>query len=560
MSNNQVISIKSQNLTLKVKINNNKLAPYGNLLHNTHFFNILDKHLTSNYNPNNIKEFAKETNIYNYCVCCHELLDCQASTFVTCGSLDCDYKFEELIVGNPVKNAITDNAEKVKFLLDSALHTILRGNGNRFEPFPTYFFENPQKTKELVNIKRGELSGIKGINIENMKNTEKLKTAAHILNNLSIDNLNKIKNDKKIISQIGKDAYILLRFIIMSNKTDIIINTELLENCDQVTVYSVKYEKYQLREFEELKKSNNNNTIILFHGSAYQNWYSIMRNGLKICSGTKLMTTGAAYGEGIYTSPLLNVPLSYGLTKCTGKNSKNLPYSTVGVFEVINDEGFIHINRANQYYVINNEKILLLKYILVFNNGVSQELTDLIQNTFITKKDERLAVRRNATIASKSIPRIIREIKIIKRSQKKSDLGFDIVIDGKSIHQWKILITHFDKNYPIYEDMQKYKIDNIELEITFPDNFPFSPPFIRIVRPRFERLTGHVTIGGSICMEILTQSGWSSASTIESLIITIKSQIIEGGGRLSPNFDKPYSLQEAKEAFDRAAKSHGWAN
>lgn len=38
----------------------------------------------------------------------------------------------------------------------------------------------------------------------------------------------------------------------------------------------------------------------------------------------------------------------------------------------------------------------------------------------------------------------------------------------------------------------------------FPPNFPFAPPFIRVIRPRFMFRTGHVTIGGSICTEMLT--------------------------------------------------------
>lgn len=37
------------------------------------------------------------------------------------------------------------------------------------------------------------------------------------------------------------------------------------------------------------------------------------------------------------------------------------------------------------------------------------------------------------------------------------------------------------------------------------------PPFVRVVRPRFQFRTGHVTIGGSICMELLTLSGWNSS-------------------------------------------------
>jgi ubiquitin-conjugating enzyme E2 Q len=46
------------------------------------------------------------------------------------------------------------------------------------------------------------------------------------------------------------------------------------------------------------------------------------------------------------------------------------------------------------------------------------------------------------------------------------------------------------------------------LEIRFPPDFPWQPPFIRVVAPRFAFHTGHVTVGGSICMELLT-SAWS---------------------------------------------------
>jgi ubiquitin-conjugating enzyme E2 Q len=58
-------------------------------------------------------------------------------------------------------------------------------------------------------------------------------------------------------------------------------------------------------------------------------------------------------------------------------------------------------------------------------------------------------------------------------------------------------------------------------EVMFNSNFPFDPPFIRVVRPRFGFQTGHVTIGGSICMQSLTPSGWIPVRTVESVFIEI---------------------------------------
>jgi hypothetical protein len=43
-------------------------------------------------------------------------------------------------------------------------------------------------------------------------------------------------------------------------------------------------------------------SIFCWHGSAMENWYSILRNGLRNLSNTSLMTAGAAYGQGIYAS------------------------------------------------------------------------------------------------------------------------------------------------------------------------------------------------------------------------------------------------------------------
>lgn len=75
----------------------------------------------------------------------------------------------------------------------------------------------------------------------------------------------------------------------------------------------------------------------------------------------------------------------------------------------------------------------------------------------------------------------------------------------------------------------------IEMEMQFPKEYPMFPPFVRVIRPRFKFLTGknhdfvtdsnkhmishkgHVTIGGSICMEMLTRSGWSPSNDIEVL-------------------------------------------
>lgn len=52
--------------------------------------------------------------------------------------------------------------------------------------------------------------------------------------------------------------------------------------------------------FQELKKKHG--SVFAFHGSPAENWHSILRNGLKNASHTRLMTSGAKFGAGVYLS------------------------------------------------------------------------------------------------------------------------------------------------------------------------------------------------------------------------------------------------------------------
>lgn len=72
-----------------------------------------------------------------------------------------------------------------------------------------------------------------------------------------------------------------------------------------------------------------------------------------------------------------------------------------------------------------------------------------------------------------------------------------------------------------------------------------------------------MTIGGAICMEMLTSTGWTVATSMESVLVSIKmamSSLDPRPARLqisAPEMDD-YSAYEALEAFQRFANRHGW--
>lgn len=113
----------------------------------------------------------------------------------------------------------------------------------------------------------------------------------------------------------------------------------------------------------------------------------------------------------------------------------------------------------------------------------------------------------------------------------------------------------------IMEWFQKYgggRIPGVHLKLKFPPNFPKSPPFVRVVFPRFMQWTGHVTIGGSMCTETLTMTGWDSKMTPIALLLHLQQNIIEGNGRINISAPFDYTEREAEEAYKRVANDHGW--
>lgn len=97
--------------------------------------------------------------------------------------------------------------------------------------------------------------------------------------------------------------------------------------------------------------------------------------------------------------------------------------------------------------------------------------------------------------------------------------------------------------------------------LEFPSDFPRMPVFVRLVEPRMQQYTGHVTVGGSICTKLLVPEGWSEIvnPTLDFLCTTLIFLLRDGNARVDYNIPYPYTEAEAKAAFTRVASDHGWS-
>ena len=142
--------------------------------------------------------------------------------------------------------------------------------------------------------------------------------------------------------------------------------------------------------------------------------------------------------------------------------------------------------------------------------------------------------------------------------------GKDTSVDAKKVVKDKAFMEQYEAEKTLSEELAKYARTNgkgqdyVLFEVKYHKNHPFQPPFIRVLTPRFVMYTGHVTVGGSICFEFLTNNGWSPASSMETIIVQIRRTLIEGKARIDFNNQNQYTYEEAKEAFIRMANKYSF--
>uniref|UniRef100_A0A182MKS6 UBC core domain-containing protein n=2 Tax=Cellia TaxID=44534 RepID=A0A182MKS6_9DIPT len=160
--------------------------------------------------------------------------------------------------------------------------------------------------------------------------------------------------------------------------------------------------------------------------------------------------------------------------------------------------------------------------------------------------------------------RLMKELRDIYRSDSFKNNMYSIELVNDSIYEWNIRLMSVDPDSPLHNDLillkEREGKDSILLNIMFKETYPFEPPFVRVVHPIISG--GYVLVGGAICMELLTKQGWSSAYTVEAVIMQIAATLVKGKARIQFGPTKgQYSLARAQQSFKSLVQIHeknGW--
>jgi len=176
----------------------------------------------------------------------------------------------------------------------------------------------------------------------------------------AMSELSMCQNDLELSAKIGSEAYELLRWILLSNLSFIISLPESMKMQQFPTTkqfLTLISSPEAERSFDQLRKRYG--SVFLWHGSSGNRWHSIVRNGLKVGSGTSLQAHGASYGKGIYFADESSTSWSYvfSSTNCYKNSVLGCDLNAIALCEVakvpeLKDHGFCRTSKREDASIV----------------------------------------------------------------------------------------------------------------------------------------------------------------------------------------------------------------
>uniref|UniRef100_A0A8C6WTR8 E2 ubiquitin-conjugating enzyme n=1 Tax=Neogobius melanostomus TaxID=47308 RepID=A0A8C6WTR8_9GOBI len=192
------------------------------------------------------------------------------------------------------------------------------------------------------------------------------------------------------------------------------------------------------------------------------------------------------------------------------------------------------------------------------DDGIEKENLAILEKIRKNQRQDHLNVRAVSGSVQAS-DRLMKELREIYRSQSYKTGIYSVELVNDSLYEWHVKLRTVDPDSPLHSDLQVLKekegVDYILLNFSYKDNFPFDPPFVRVVAPVLSG--GYVLGGGALCMELLTKQGWSSAYSIESVIMQINATLVKGKARVQFGANKnQYNLARAQQSYKSLVQIH----
>uniref|UniRef100_A0A8C7T425 E2 ubiquitin-conjugating enzyme n=1 Tax=Oncorhynchus mykiss TaxID=8022 RepID=A0A8C7T425_ONCMY len=191
------------------------------------------------------------------------------------------------------------------------------------------------------------------------------------------------------------------------------------------------------------------------------------------------------------------------------------------------------------------------------DDGIEKENLAILEKIRKNQRQDHLNGAVSGSVQASD--RLMKELREIYRSQSYKMGIYSVELVNDSLYEWHVKLRTVDPDSPLHSDLQVLKekegMDYILLNFSYKDNFPFDPPFVRVASPVLSG--GYVLGGGALCMELLTKQGWSSAYSIESVIMQINATLVKGKARVQFGANKnQYNLARAQQSYKSLVQIH----
>ena len=483
-----IIHYNNFNIKYKLTTNNNyDILPLDHIsMHiiriyniNNHNINININNNINNININSVKQFIKSLNkIYNnymsFCTVCGKTTKNKTLESIDiCNNNDCIIKSYNLPTSNLIYKILIEEPEKLIFL------TQLLISGTKHK----YASESYTPIPKILNC----------------------STVNDIITDLATANINfdftkfeNCSNEYELFKLCNLNEYAYYKNAILNNYFSM-SHSNIVDN-NNIDIFNINYDAEKENSVQNLDSS------YLFHGSSIDCWYSIVKNGLKIMSGTKFQTNGAAYGNGIYFSDSFNFSSSYSSRGFIhDKTATNINIKVISVFQIFDD--ISKIKKTTNIFVVTDTNTIMLRALIVLKNNYNP--TNLESSTINSHFSLHMGLLKKKTNVSIKLIKLKRLNKEYTNLLKCNNFKIDVSDDINDNVIWNINLLNINKNL----------CPKLDVKIIF-NNYPIIAPIAYVQNHTF--IGNNLIVDNKINIPILNPIVWSIHNNMETILSQIE--------------------------------------
>jgi ubiquitin-conjugating enzyme E2 A len=96
-----------------------------------------------------------------------------------------------------------------------------------------------------------------------------------------------------------------------------------------------------------------------------------------------------------------------------------------------------------------------------------------------------------------------------------------------------------------------YEDGIFEMELKFDDDYPVKPPSVKFITPMFHP---NIYRDGKICIDILQSHEWTPAQNIVSILVSIRSLLMDPNPSSPANRDAAVIYEQSKEKYNQKVR------